>query len=298
MVIGYRLRTAIALVTAVAAGVLRADENLFGYVKGAEPLPKGAWDAYQILTLRTDKGQGDYEALNTETELEYGLTDRFTLIGSFNMQAIDTSGLTIDGYLPKDEQYGLRPSGLEAALKYNFLSAAKDDLGLSMYFGLDYDWLDAHSGQDKDKLSAELELLLQKYFLDGQLIWVGNAGMESTHATRAPIANLPEGFDWPTTPEMEIELKAGTGLSYRFAPNWYVSGEALYETEYETEIGQERWSIFAGPSLHYGAARWWVTLTWLPQLQGGGETYPGQPDDLHLIEKTEQEVRLKLGFNF
>jgi hypothetical protein len=98
---------------------------------------------------------------------------------------------------------------------------------------------------------------------------------------------------------MEVELKAGTGVSYRFAPNWYASLEALYETEFETDVGQERWSVFAGPSLHYGGQRWWATLTWLPQLRGGGEQYAGQADtNLHLIEKTRQEARLKLGFNF
>ena len=80
---------------------------------------------------------------------------------------------------------------------------------------------------------------------------------------------------------------------------WYIGIEVLYETEFETEVGQERWSVFAGPSLHYGTQRWWATLTWAPQITGGGEQYPGQADtDLHLIEKTEQEVRLKFGFNF
>jgi hypothetical protein len=293
------MTVAIAVALAGWGAAACADEQLFGYLKGAEPLPKGAWDFYEVLTLRTDKGQGDYEALNAETEIEYGLTDRLTVALSLDLQAIDTSGLTIDGYLPKDEEYGLRPSGVEGALKYNFLSAAKDALGLSMYFALDYDWLDAHSGQDKDKLSSELELLLQKYFLDGQLIWVGNLGMESTYADRGAIADLPEDFEWTTDPEMEVELKAGTGLSYRFAPRWFIGGEVLYETEYETEVAQERWSVFAGPSLHYAATRWWVTLTWLPQIQGGGEQYEGQEDeDLHLIEKTEQEARLKVGLNF
>jgi hypothetical protein len=57
--------------------------------------------------------------------------------------------------------------------------------------------------------------------------------------------------------------------------------------------------VQAGPTLHYGGKRWWATLTWLPQLQGGGLDYEGQTDtDLHLIEKTKQEVRFKFGLNF
>lgn len=288
-----------AAVLVLPFGVVSADENLFGYVKGAETLPAGAWEIYQWLTDRSDKGAGDYRAIDSKTEIEYGATDRLSLAGSFKMLQIDSSGLLIDGYLPKDESYGFRPSGIEASLKYNFLSAAKDDIGLATYVSFNYDWLDPHSGQDKDKYSVEVELLLQKYYLEGELIWVGNLAMESTYAKRGAIDNLPADFEWSTDPEIEWEWRLGTGLSYRFAPNWFVGAELNYETEFETEVGQERWSVFAGPTLHYGAEAWWATLSWMPQLRGGGEQYPGQRDtDLHLIEKTEQEIRFKLGFNF
>ena len=60
----------------------------------------------------------------------------------------------------------------------------------------------------------------------------------------------------------------------------------------------ERNSLFVGPSLHYGGKDYWFTFTYFDQVRGGGETYEGQPNDLHLIEKTEQEIRLKVGFNF
>lgn len=276
-----------------------ADENLFGYVKGAEPLPKGALELYEQLTLRTDKGQGDYAAWESKTELEYGLTDR--LAGSVYLigMGIDTSGLVIDGYLPKDNDYAFKLSGTELALKYNYLSPAKAAFGVSTYTSLTYITKDPHSGQDKTTLTFEYKLLLQKYFLDGQLIWAGNLGIEATRAKRAAIDNLPEDFDWPTEPEMEIGFDAAMGLTYRFAPNFFVGLEAIYMQENETEVGLERWSLQAGPAFHYGSQNWWATLTWLPQLQGGGEKYEGQTDsNLHLIEKTKYETRLKVGVNF
>ena len=130
------------------------------------------------------------------------------------------------------------------------------------------------------------------------MIWAGNAGVEATYAKRGDIDNLPEDFEWSTDAEVELELLLGTALTYRFAPGWFVGAEILYETEYETEVGQERYSIFAGPTLHYGGPKWWATFTWLPQLTGGGEKFEGQDDDYHLIEKTEQEFRFKLGYNF
>ncbi|HSR64906.1 MAG TPA: DUF6662 family protein [Xanthomonadaceae bacterium] len=39
-------------------------------------------------------------------------------------------------------------------------------------------------------------------------------------------------------------------------------------------------------------------MTRLPQLRGGGEQYAGQTHhDLHLVEKTRQETRFKLGLD-
>jgi hypothetical protein len=97
---------------------------------------------------------------------------------------------------------------------------------------------------------------------------------------------------------VEIEFWAGMGLSYRFVPNWFFGLETMYETEYETGVAMERDSVFAGPSLHYGGEEFWMTFTYFDQIRGGGETFEGQPDGLHLIEKTEQELRFKVGYNF
>ncbi len=279
--------------------MVRADENLLGYVKGAETLPQNSFETYEILTARTQKGAGHYLGIDSKTNIEYGWTDRLTIDASLKMLAIEAHDLLIDAYLPQDKKLSLTPSGTEWALKYNFLSPAKDDFGLSSYLSLSYDWLDIHSGQDKDKVSLELLFLMQKYFLEGELIWVANLGTESAHSDRKPISHLPDNFEWPVEPEMEIEFKAGTGLSYRFIPNWFIGGEAMYEVEYETEVNCERWSLFAGPSLHYGSEKWWSTITWMPQLKGGGLTFPEQDtQNLHLIEKTKQEFRWKIGFDF
>lgn len=289
----------IALAVVLAAPLASAGENLFSKVKGAETLPEGSMELYQKLSRRSDKGSGHYTAYDAVTEIEYGVSNRLAASAAIKAQSIDTSGLLIEGYLPEEIDTGLEFSGLEASLKYNFLSPALDDIGLSGYMGFDYAWKDKHSGQDKQTASLETALLLQKYMLEGQMVWVGNVGMEATYAKRDEIDGLPEDFEWPTDPEMEIEFKLGTGLSYRFAPNWSAGAEVLYETEFETEVGQERWSVFAGPSLHYGSQTWWATLSWLSQVEGGGEQYEGQSDtDLHLIEKTKDGMQLKIGFNF
>lgn len=288
----------------VYANVASADENLFGYVKGAEVLPKGAWEFDQSLTYRDDKKVGTYHAWDSKSEIEYGVTDKFNAGAYVRAQAIDTKNIVVDAYIPGDEQYGPRASGVGAEFKYMFLSPAKDDFGLTGYVDLSYSWLDKHSGLKKDSYSVEAQLIAQKYFMEGQLVWAGNVGLETTYAKRSPLsaaraASLPADFDWPTNNEMEAELIAGTGLSYRFAPNWSVGVETLYESEYETEVGQERWSVFAGPTLHYGSEKFWATLTWFNQLQGGGNPNSAQLDDnLQLIERTKNEIRIKFGIEF
>lgn len=280
-------------------GVAHADENLFGYNTGAETLPKGSGEVYVFNTLRSDKGQGTYRAIDSEIEGEYGVTDRITVSAAASFLTINTHGLLIDGYLPAPIDKGPRFSGLELKSKFNVLSPALDNFGLAVITSVEWKRLDPHSGQRKTEYEGRVVLAAQKYFRQGQIVWVGNLGLKAGHEKRAPIANLPADFDWPTTPEMEIELSAGTGLTYRVAPNWFIGAETQYTTEYETEVGQERWSLFAGPTIHYGGQKFWATLTWFPQIKGGGERYAGQTDtNLHLIEKTRNEFRLKLGMNF
>src|SRR4051812_24823986 len=130
-------------------GSAAADENLFGYIKGAEPLPKGAREFYLNTTSRNDKGQGHYSALDLGAEYEYGVTDRLAVAAEIKGMRLNTSGLVIDGYLPKANRFDLKFAGLEASMKYNFLSAARDDLGLSLFTGLTYLTVDPHSGQSK-----------------------------------------------------------------------------------------------------------------------------------------------------
>jgi opacity protein-like surface antigen len=320
----YRL-LALAVPFALSASfapAVHADENLLGYIAGTETLPQGANELYFVVTRRWDKGDGnfpagsgDYDAYDYVLDYEHGITHRLTGTLELKGQSIDTSGLVIDGYMPGAESYGFKLSGIEGKLKYNFLAVAKDDIGLSATFSLQQNWLDPHSGKDKDTTKFELGLQLQKLFLDDQLSLMANTGFEGTYAKRDPLDAATQAsadaaiqtitgdptasFEWPTEPEMEIEFNLGFGASYRFAPNWSVGVETEYQTEFETEVGQERWTWFAGPTIHYGGKQWWATLTWFEQLAGGKEQYIGQSDtDLHLIEKTEHELRFKLGYNF
>src|SRR6185295_19171381 len=66
-----------ALSFLIGPGPANADEQLFGFVRGAETLPKGKAEVYQFVTYRTGKDSGTYHGLDFDTEVEYGFTDRF-----------------------------------------------------------------------------------------------------------------------------------------------------------------------------------------------------------------------------
>lgn len=78
-----RKRTIIlwSTMSACLIGSAQADENLLGYLKGAETLPQGAQEIYLQYTRRSDKGVGEYVAQDLEAEYGYGFTPRLT--GSF-----------------------------------------------------------------------------------------------------------------------------------------------------------------------------------------------------------------------
>ena len=270
-----------------------ADENFFGYSYGTETLPKGHWELYNWLTWRTSKGAGDYDAIDLKWEAEYGITDRFQASLYLNQRyhAIEDSA-------PEEEdgepEFGNRDefafSGVQASFKYAFLSPYEDPLGLALYLEPGWNRIDKISGGHENEWELETKLLLQKNFLDDQLIAVFNV---------TPEFELEKGRHEQHT-ESELALEFTGGLTYRFLPKWYAGVEARYHSEYPNfgdEWTREHWAVFVGPVLHYGTERWWFTLTALPQVYGKPQEAE-RSHTLHLEEHERFELRLKTGINF
>jgi hypothetical protein len=287
----------LAIASALAASSARADENLFGYSYGSETLPKGAWEFYNWLTWRTSKGKGDYDALDFRQELEYGVTDRFQVSMYLNERYHNIEGAApleeVDGVLepeyPDRHHFGFQ--GVQAAFKYNFLNPYENPVGFALYLEPGWSRIFKIGGQPQNELSLELRIMLQKNFLDDQLITVLNINPEVEYRKLKS-----ESGGW----ENEFALEFTGGAAYRIAPNWYAGLEARYHSEYPNfthGFDREHWAVFVGPVIHYGAERWWWTLTLLPQVYG-------KPHDnersgtLHLGEHEKFELRLKVGYNF
>ena len=270
---------AAALVVSFTA---RADEQLFGFTRGAETLPKGQVDLYQYVTLRTGKDSGSYYGLDFDTEVEYGFTDKFQaslgLVGHYlDIQNVD--GLD-------NGSYG-RFGGVDLAGKYNLLSPFKDPIGLAFRLEGGYLINDEVAGLPQNEWYIAPELDFQKNFFDDTLIWDLNLGAEWAWG-KQPAEEYPR----------EFSFQGATGVSYRFAPKWFlgVEGRARSEWPLFDFDNFEHLVVFVGPSLHYSAQRWWVTLTWVYQVYGkevdqttGSRAY---------AEEVQQMARLKVGFNF
>ena len=277
-----------SLIPLLAAGLFnslppaRADEHFFGFVRGAETLPAGHTDLYQFTTLRAGKDTGTYRGWDFETEAEYGFTDKFQGSVSLLQNYFHTQDVP---ELDNGNQYHL--AGIEGAFKYRFKSPFKDGYGLAIRPEIGFRRYDDVGGLLEHELLLGTALIYQRNFLDDTLIFSANAGFDFTWG------KLPaEQYDH------ELLLDTGVGLAYRFAPNWFAGFETTYHAEFpDFDLGRYEHSVlFAGPSLHYAAKRWWATFTWVYQVWGNGVDEPVAHKTY--AEEVRNEYRLKIGFNF
>lgn len=265
----------------MAAGAAHADEQLFGRTRGAETLPEGEAEVYQTTTARTGKDSGTYAGWDFETEAEYGFTNN--LSGSlaviqhyFHVRNNAELG-DIEGY-----QFG----GVEVAAKYRVLSPFKDPIGLAFRLEAGYLSQDDVGGFDQEEILLAPMVMIQKNFLDDTLIMSLNLGAE---------------WAWGKQPaeeyNKEISFDGAYGISYRFAPNWYIGGEARIRSEFPLfDLSfHEHSVVFVGPALHYGGKKWWATASYGYQVWGKGVD---EPSGNTYAEEAQNEFRLKIGLNF
>ena len=114
-------------------------------------------------------------------------------------------------------------------------------------------------------------------------------------------ANVGFELAWGKKPaeeyDREVSLLGGLGVSYRFVRNWFVGVDSRIRSEYpDFDFGNhEHTVVFVGPALHYGAEKWWATLSWGRQVWGKGVDEPGNRT---FAEEARNEVILKFGLNF
>lgn len=291
------LYRAAALAAALwAAPAAFGAEYPFGYVYTTDTQPKGHLEVEQWVTNLRGQAQGDYSAFMNRTELEYGVTDNFQASVYFNYGSVSASGNNPDGttggrFVPDaadpNSPYSNRfydSTSLEFI--WRVLSPYKDFMGVALYLEPTY-------GPKKKEIEAKL--ILDKNFLEDRLVW----------AVNFVVAHEQEKY--PGIWEKEAEQQVLTGLSYRFAPKWSAAVEYRWVRGFEGNsfaANRREYSHQSlGPSLHYADKRWWVTLTWLPQLTGA-RAYNTEAAE-HIVDgriygeaAARREIRLRVGLSF
>jgi hypothetical protein len=264
------------LLAALAASTLvsaRADERFFTYVYESEVLPKGGWEFEQWVTYRKGFPEGDrafsQHLWDFREEIEYGLTERLTTALYLNFRQEQL--VARETGLEDSSEFSFK--GVSAEFKYQLFNPNKQPVGLALYFEPTY------NGNEQE---LEYKILLSK-----------NLGDHWVFAANAVYEQEWEHEEGETEKESVLEFTAGA--AYRLTPNWALGLEGRYHSVYEglglnDHLGT---GWFVGPNVHYGSAKWWGTLTVLPQVAG----HPSDGGINHTEHQTF-ETRLIFGLNF
>jgi hypothetical protein len=263
-----------------------ADEQLFGWVRGAETLPQGRGEVYQFVTLREGKVEGTYLGTDFETEVEYGFTDQFQASLSLENRYLYNRGVSGDRDAVDDTNH-FTFGGVAASGKYRILSPFKDPIGVALRLEGGYVLHDEVDGLPEHERYIAPEIDFQKNFREDTIITELWTGAEWAWG-KQPAEQYPR----------ELALQGGMGIAYRFAPNWFIGVEGHVRAEYPLfEFNNfEHVVVYAGPSLHYGAEKWWATVSYGVQVYGQGVDEPRNGQTF--AEETRNQLRIKVGFNF
>ena len=277
--------------TAVLLGVLfcwalipsaHASERLFTYTYEPETMPQGAFEFENWATLRAVRnnkvGKNHYTRWDLRQELEYGVTDNYSL--SF--------------YLNEVSEYFRNPAtnaktdtfkfdGVSFENRWMVLDPAKNAVGLTLY-------LEPRIGNGEFELEEKI-IVGQRFGANKEWKWAFNA----VHATEWKDSEEP-GKKTETEGELEFDL----GLTREVGKHWNL-GVEFRDTNKIPEY--DRWehsALFVGPAINYHRENWWATLTFMTQVYGDNNKNPDPDGNSHLdLEEYERfNARLIIGISF
>jgi hypothetical protein len=295
-----------------------ATEPVFGYTYLADTLPAKAVEVELWSTYRTKKSQGTYRLFQNRAEIEYGVTDRWTVslylnqysvVAENNNSAVSRSNYTALGdgdevtgggpvtfgsYVPFLDKLPL-PSSRYAKSRfesvsiesvYQILSPYKDSIGLAAY-------VEYTQGPRVQEL--ELKAIVQKNFMEDRLVLAGNLAVELERENWSQL-----GF------EKEAKIEFSGGASYLFAPGWRAGLEMRNERNYKGHsFGSDKRDYsawFAGPNISFSTQKWSLNLAVMEQLPWAdaySDAARAELVDSRVYKATEKyNVRLRVGYSF
>ncbi len=243
-----------------------ADERYFSYSYETSVLPEGQFEFEQWVTNQNGKEDGDFSQWVLRSEIEYGVTDKYSSALYLNWEATRSEGTG------EEDSQNTEFKGISWENVYQLLNPNLDPIGMGIYGELSTDGID---------YELEGKLLLSKPV--GKFMLAANAIYEAEW----------EREDNRTEEEATLEFTGG--VAYKLSPKWSIGIEARNKSAYPGGLdlsGQEFQSWSVGPNVHYGNPKWWATFTVLPQVWGNGD---GSAGSRQLVHEESIEVRLLVG---
>ncbi len=276
-----------------------AGEGFFSRVYTTETVPEGHFELEQTLRSRSGRAYGEYNAVDSKSEFEYGVTDKFQAAFYLNTQYLHAKGAPDDSDPAGDTPAGFNSNGfnlqsISLELIYRVLSPISDPVGLAFYVENSYDFHDIHDAlREYPGWETEFRIMLQKNFDDDKIIIAYNLGLEIEFFRYADQLELWNG---------EFDLNNELGVTYRVANNLYFGWEFRNHNEVGNFYTHDHSLIWTGPAIHYGGQKAWGTLGVLKQIWGApnglDDNGSFQGDSLFLHSHENWEITAKIGFPF
>ncbi|CAF0695888.1 DUF6662 family protein [Candidatus Methylacidithermus pantelleriae] len=242
-------------------------ETPFVFTYLTELQPKGSWEFEQWVLPFVGQQSGDYANIFFRDEIEYGISDQFQLALYVNSRYVEAFRNLPNGFtggpdvpataspLGRFRNFDFDSVSLE--MIYQLLNPYKDPIGLALYFEPLF---------GTDKAEAEPKLLLQKNFFNDRLVVAYNFVWE--WEWEKELEGPPGIGPFEEHMAKEMAMIHFVGVSYQLGNGWWLGVEGEEHSEFEgfTLKGIEHAAFFLGPAVHYGAERWWASLSVLPQV--------------------------------
>jgi hypothetical protein len=253
-----------------AAGAALANQRLFTYSYEPETMPQGAREFEQHVTLRTPRtaavGKDDYVRWDIREELEYGITDHWTLGLYLNLK--DERFRNSAGAKKHEFEF----NGVSIENRWMIANPVNHPVGLALY-------LEPTFAEDETKLEEKIILGRRQ----GDWKWALNVSHET------------EWEDGRTEGEIEVTFGAARPLNKR----WSLGVEFRNQNAIEEYEEWERSVFFLGPVVSYRRENWWAALTVLGQVYGKDHgTDKDGKSSLSLKDNETVNARLIIGIDF
>ena len=261
------------VVSLLGVRVATANERYFTYAYEPETMPEGTMEFEQWITLRTQRtkavGQENFNLWEIREELEYGVTDNYTVALYLN-----TKSESFRDPISGTDHSSFQFEGISIENRYQVLNPAEHCVGLTLY-------LEPRFSGDEAELEQRI-IIGQRH---GDWKWALNL----THATEwADNFHATEG-------EVEISF----GIARHLNKRWAVGLEVRNHNEIPEYDKWENTALLVGPVVSYRQEKWWATLTVMPQVYG--KNFQGNPDGNQSLELEGHErvnIRFLFGFDF